>query len=242
MKYIFEKERKNYEDFASGHVLYNRKGATSFPVRLASEIFLRSKNYLEEKGNNGKITIYDPCCGGAYLLTTLGFLYGKSFSKIMASDINEEMISLAARNLSLLTEEGMENRIEEIKGYIEEFGKSSHKKALNSGIRLKEMLGGLDKSTTVECFKKDALNNKGISNSVDLIMTDIPYGNLVEWSGDEGNSLEQFLNSMLLNLKPDSIMTIITDKKEIIKHKGYNRIKHFTIGKRRVSFLEPIYN
>ena len=41
MKYRFEIEAKNYEDFASGRVLYNRKGATAFPVRLGSEIIQR---------------------------------------------------------------------------------------------------------------------------------------------------------------------------------------------------------
>lgn len=47
MKYLYEIEFKNYEDFVSGRVLYNRKGATAFPVRLASEIFQRCKAALE---------------------------------------------------------------------------------------------------------------------------------------------------------------------------------------------------
>ncbi|RJX37512.1 hypothetical protein D3P09_21250 [Paenibacillus pinisoli] len=38
MKYLHEKYDHNYEDFASGRVLYNAHGTTSFPVRLASEI------------------------------------------------------------------------------------------------------------------------------------------------------------------------------------------------------------
>lgn len=128
LKYIYEKKQQNYEDFASGRVLYNQKGAAAFPVRLASEIFLRSKNYLKKKGVKEPITIYDPCCGGAYILTTLGFLHGECFSKIIGSDVDKRFVF--------------------------------------------------------------------------------------------------------------SIMTIISEKSQKIEHKKYNRIKHFTTGKRRISFLE----
>jgi 23S rRNA (guanine2535-N1)-methyltransferase len=41
MEYRYTAERQNYEDFASGRVLYNQKGTTAFPVRLASELYQR---------------------------------------------------------------------------------------------------------------------------------------------------------------------------------------------------------
>ncbi|MEJ6949482.1 hypothetical protein [Natronospora cellulosivora (SeqCode)] len=251
MKYKYEKEAKNYQDLASGRVLYNQKGATAFPVRLASEIFLRAKAYLEQKKVKEPISIYDPCCGGGYMLSILFFLHGNSISKIYASDIEEEMVDLARRNLSLLKLEGINKRINELQEDIEKFNKESHKKALKSAITLKETLDGMDSNPEIKCFLANALGDKPtidkvceakeIIDKVDLVITDIPYGNIVEWNKsatDDKENIELFLNNMLNFLNERSIITIISDKKHKIEHKNYHRIKHCTIGKRRISFLE----
>lgn len=241
LKYIYEKKQENYGDFASGRVMYNQEGAAAFPVRLASEIFLRSKDYLERKGVKEPFIIYDPCCGGAYLLTTLGFLHGKCFSKIIGSDVDEGVLGLARRNLALLSLDGIEKRIRELENDIRKYNKESHKEALKSALTLKGILEEKDYSFSVECFQADALADRLPGIDVDLIMTDLPYGNLTTWSGaydNDDNSLGLFLDNMLDLLKPTSILTIISEKSQKIEHKGYNRIKHFTTGKRRISFLE----
>ncbi|HLV10246.1 MAG TPA: hypothetical protein VKY40_08560 [Halanaerobiales bacterium] len=240
MKYKYETESKNYEDFASGRVLYNQKGATAFPVRLAGEIFLRSKSFLETKGVTYPFSIYDPCCGGAYLLTILGFLYHRYISMIFASDINDNMIELAKRNLGLLRKEGINRRIEEIEEYVEEYKKPSHQEALKSAVKLKEIQNNINNTLKYRCFKADALKNNDLRFKVDLLITDLPYGKIAEWSNPNHNNIDIFLNNMLQILKADSIVTIITKKKQKVNHNKYNRIKHFTIGKRRISFLEPL--
>ena len=102
MKYIFAKNSTNYADFAGGRVLYSMKGATGFPVRLASEIFQRCTDFLIKQGSRGPYTIYDPFCGSGYLLTVLGFLHGKSIKKIIASDIDVKFINMAKKNLELI--------------------------------------------------------------------------------------------------------------------------------------------
>lgn len=239
VKYIYETERRNYEDFSSGRVLYNQSGTTSFPVRLASEIFLRSKKYLMNKNVKSPFSIYDPCCGGAYLLTTLGFLHGNDLSEIIASDIDENAVDLAKRNLALLTLPGMNKRMDELQNYIKEFDKDSHKEAFVSASRLKTMHQKLNSPIHVNCFRSDALNSS-ITMSVDLVITDVPYGNIVNWSNNKNDSLEIFLESIFKVLKSTSILVIITTKSQVVNHDKFNRIKHFTIGKRRVSFLEPI--
>lgn len=239
MRYIYESERRNYEDFASGRVIYNQRGATAFPVRLASEVFLRSKEYLTEKNVESPLTIYDPCCGGAYLLTILGFLHGNYIEKIIASDIDKEMVDLAQRNLHLLTSQGIDERIREIKNYINDYNKKSHKDALSSAIKLKSIQENID-NFELKCFRADALNINNFNFKVDLIIADLPYGNITTWSKDKKNNIDIFLNNLLKFVKITSIVTIITSKKQKIKHSKYNRIKHFTIGKRRVSFLEPL--
>ena len=117
MEYIFEKNR-NFEDYSGGRVLYNRPGTTSFPARLGSEIFLRCKNHLEQKGKPGPYTLFDPCCGGGYLAAILGFLHGKNLKEILASDVEEPALELAERNLGLLASPGLRSRIEQLRGTL----------------------------------------------------------------------------------------------------------------------------
>lgn len=83
MEYLFEKSKKNYEDLASGNVLYNAQGIASFPVRLTSEIIQRCFDLLQKKGGIRPYSMYDPCCGGAYLLTVIGFLHGDIFHEFL---------------------------------------------------------------------------------------------------------------------------------------------------------------
>ena len=95
MEYRFEKTPRNYEDFASGKVLYNAKRTTAFPVRLASEIYLRGKSYLQRKTQKSTYTLYDPCCGGAYMLTVLGLLHGGDLERLIGSDVDPKAVELA---------------------------------------------------------------------------------------------------------------------------------------------------
>ena len=56
----------------------------------------------------------NPCCGGGYLLTVLGFLNYERIKTIMASDISDDAIQLANENLSLLDKNGLKKRIRQI--------------------------------------------------------------------------------------------------------------------------------
>ncbi|NMA83020.1 MAG: hypothetical protein GX962_04050 [Epulopiscium sp.] len=62
---------ESFEDFASGRVIYSKAGFTNYPVKIANEAFRRAVEY---SGKKDKFTIYDPCCGGGYLLTVLELL------------------------------------------------------------------------------------------------------------------------------------------------------------------------
>lgn len=244
MVYEFEKDHKNYEDYGSGKVLFNQKGTTGFPVRLACEIFQRCKKHLALKKIEAPYTIFDPCCGGGYLLTTLGFLHGALLSRIYASDIDENAVNLAKKNLSLLTASGIHIRKEQIGEMIAAFGKKSHQEAYESAGRLEKEILGKKISILTECHQVDILNIKdyGMKDiTVDLIITDVPYGNIVQWSHNGNFVMESFLENLLFVLKPTSIVAVIADKKQIIRHSKYKRIEHFKVGKRQVSILEPIY-
>lgn len=239
MEYIYEKENRNYEDLSSGRVLYNQKGTTAFPVRIASEIFLRCQRHLSERGVEGNLRIYDPCCGGAYLLTTLGFLHGQFISRVFASDIDANVLELAKRNLALLTKLGMQRRIEEIDAYIEAYNKPSHIEAKESAERLYSLIE--NKDFDLNCFRADALRlhtEEASDFKADLVMTDFPYGDIVEWSEKCENIGARFLESIEKVLGAQALIAVIADKKTAIRHESFKRLEQFNSGKRRITILE----
>lgn len=67
MEYLYCKN-DNFQDFASGRVLYGGKGIPNFPIRLLLEIYSRALSYLNKEED---LVIYDPCCGGGMPLQFL---------------------------------------------------------------------------------------------------------------------------------------------------------------------------
>src|SRR4030095_5584329 len=93
--------------------------------------------HLQRPGSAGPYTVYDPCCGSAYLLTTLAYLHWPAIQLVVGSDVDAEVIPLAMRNLSLLTLTGVESRIAQLAELSRQFGKPSHAQALASAERLR---------------------------------------------------------------------------------------------------------
>lgn len=242
MKYRFETETRNYEDFASGRVLYNRPGATAFPVRLGSEIIQRCLARIRERHGECRLTLYDPCCGGAYLLTTIGLLHGREFSKIYASDIDEAMVELAKDNLSLLTHAGMVKRIAQIQRDVQLYNKESHKEALISALRLQSLV---DKIThlSFECMRLDTLRTPLDTvlepHSIDIVITDVPYGGTVQWSEEMADPIGVLLRNLRCILSDKAVVAVISDKKQKTELQGYQRVERFKVGKRSILILEP---
>src|SRR5690242_15899496 len=119
MVYRFAQERQNYAALAAGTVLYSSAGHPSFPIRLADEIFQRCLAAQQHEREDDCRVLYDPCCGSAYLLTTLGFLHRDRLKQIIGSDIDGQVLNLAERNLSLLTDAGLQARIAQIRAMLE---------------------------------------------------------------------------------------------------------------------------
>jgi len=245
VKYKFA-DNRNYQDLSSGRVLYNLPGTTAFPVRLASEIYQRCAALLLAGGTDPPYSLYDPCCGGAYLLTCIGFLHGREISRIYASDIDENLVSLAERNLSLLTREGLKKRMEQIEAMYAQYGKESHLEALQSALRLKDMLDRMDGDIDIRCFTADitkARDLAGFVNHVNLVITDLPYGNIVSWSGevDEKQAVRRLLENILPVLLPCSLVSVVSNKRMKVTYQGYRRIELFTVGKRQITILQPVF-
>ncbi|ASW44232.1 hypothetical protein [Clostridium isatidis] len=242
MQYKFEISKKDFSDFSSGRVLYNGLNTTAFPVRLTSEIIQRAFHILKAKGANGPYKIYDPCCGGGFILTTIGFLYNNLISEIIATDYDIKVLEIAKKNLSLLSKEGLNKRSKEIQGYIEAFGKDSHLQALESIANLESLIKKED--IKIKCMQRDITDMKAFPiEKVNIIITDIPYGNIVDWNTNSENPIQKlFENSYKALDKNHSLMVVIADKKTKLEHKLFKRIEYFKLGKRQIAFFEPIYN
>jgi 23S rRNA (guanine2535-N1)-methyltransferase len=240
MQYKYTKERPDYSDLASGRVLYSLPGHPAFPVRLASEIFQRC---MAIRGDSSPYVLYDPCCGVAYHLSVLGFLHGDLIQEIIASDVDEKSGSLAKQNLGLLTPAGLDRRIDQISELLRQYGKESHAEALASAKKLKSLLPSA--KLKMKTFQASALDGKAMlenikPNSVDLVLTDVPYGQGSSWERAEGslNPLWSMLEALRGVLSPSSVAAIISDKGQKAAHENYQRVEHFQVGKRRVTILK----
>jgi len=233
-------ENKNFEDFACGRVIYYKSGMTNFPVRLAQEIYGRCVSYLQKKDD---ICIYDPCCGGGYLLTVLGFLNMGSINMLIGSDISNEAVELAWHNLSLLTEEGLEKRIRQLDNYYSEFGKQSHKEAIDSAKRLMHIVKKYDKKPTISVFKGDILAKETLTAKdfkADIVITDVPYGNLVSWQGAGQDPINVLIENLMPILKPESVVAICSDKRQKMAVENFKRLERQRVGKRKFEILTPL--
>ncbi|MFD1954416.1 hypothetical protein ACFSL6_09635 [Paenibacillus thailandensis] len=245
MEYIFEREAKNYEDLASGRVLYNAQGTTAFPVRLASEIVQRCFRILEHKGEQGPYSVYDPCCGGAYLLTVIGLLHGNRISAVYGSDINPEALRTAEKNLSLLTANGLNNRKEQIQEYVRQYGKSSHREALKSTDRLTGNVAN-SRIGNVTLFQSDITQQAAPEaiepkNGVNLIITDLPYGDIVTWESESADPLARLFDNAYERLLPGrSVLAVVADKSQKLQHGKFRRIQYAKVGKRQFGIFEPL--
>jgi tRNA G10 N-methylase Trm11 len=252
MQYKYAKEQQDYSDFSSGRVFYSLPGHPAFSVRLASEIFQRCMAHRATiYGTSAPCTFYDPCCGAAYHLSVLGFLHGEHIREIIASDIDEKAVAFAKRNLGLLHRDGLDKRILELSTMLEQYGKESHREALQSASVLKEKLSVLRENypLTTNVFQASATDRNEISayiqpGSVEIVFTDVPYGRQSQWQAADSNApsdpLRLMLEALLSIASPSSILAIASDKQQKVFHEGYQRIEQFQVGKRRVVILKPI--
>ena len=252
MPYEFAQQREDYSDFATGRVFESLPGRTAFPVRLAREIFARCHALQVAAGAPGPYTLYDPCCGSAYLLCTLAYGHWDALAGLIGSDVDPDALGLAARNLALLTLPGLDARIARLTALHALYGKESHAAALASAARLRARLQTLTgrHPLPAHLFAADALNGTDIraglvGRLVDLVITDVPYGHSSAWEiagaahAPEAGPTGRLLDSLRPVLAPTALVAIVTDKAQKVSHAGYARVAHFQLGKRRVVFLRP---
>ena len=250
MTYRFARERVDYSDFAAGRVFRGLPGHPAFPVRLADEIFQQALVLFQERGGQPPVTLYDPCCGGAYLLATLGYLHWESLARLVGSDLDPESLALAARNLGLLGESGIAERVEQLAALHSLHGKESHREALTSARRFQARLTALARShaLTTTLFQADAtkpgdlLANLG-QETIDLVITDVPYGRSSSWitsseqQADRASQIDCLLEALRPVLSPHAVVAIASDKGQRPRLASYQRVAKLQVGTRRVLFL-----
>lgn len=246
MQYRFAVEKQDYEDYAGGRVFYSLPGQPAFPVRLAIEVFQRCWAY---RASTKPAVLYDPCCGGAYHLSVLGYWQGRRVTEIVASDVNTAVLPLAQRNLSLLTPEGLARRTAELQQLYDAYQKPSHAEALASAGRLQARLGShwQGQAIVTQVFAADVMDEDSVvvglnGRAVDIVLSDIPYGWLTTWQAEdhEKGPVWQMLETLRPILAPDAVVTIAADKAQKVAHEGYVRLEKFQVGKRRMWLGRPL--
>lgn len=243
-------EDRSWEDFSSGRVLCGVHGAPNFPVRLGCELYRRALSHCEKKE---KIRLYDCCCGGGYLLTVLGLLNQGTISRIYASDIDERVLETAGKNLSLLSREGMEKRTEELRQLFSLYGKPSHEQAVESAERL---AGLLEREIPCTVFQADAGRPLNPGEEIDILITDVPYGELTAWKerseaweaqgegagtgqdktgSDKGepDGLNRLVRNLTGCLGEKTVFVIVMDKGKKLRTEGLTILEKGNVGKRR---------
>ena len=249
MPYQFALDRDDYSDLASGLVLYSLPDHPAFPVRLADEIFQRCQAQLLRLGRTPPYTVYDPCCGSAYLLASLAYLHWPALQQLVGSDVDPSVLPLAERNLSLLTPAGLEARVAQLAQLSQQFGKPSHGQALASAQRLQTRLLTYLRLHSIQSyvFTADALSRPELhphleNRTIDMIITDLPYGQRTTWweaeaSPDDLTPGWQLLEALREIVTPTSILAVTTNKQQKINHEAYQRLEQFQLGKRRTLFF-----
>ena len=72
----------------------------------------------------------------------------------------------------------------------------------------------------------------------DILMTDVPYGNLVSWSGDYDDEINKMLDNIVSVLHKNSVLAISTDKSQKIKNNLFVRHEKLKISKRVIYILQ----
>ena len=224
----------SYDFLSAGSVLYGGKGIPNFPVKLANEIFHRCREYSDKKDS---YSIYDPCCGGGYLLTTISFLNYPLIDSVYASDIDTESLKVAEKNLLLLTTDGMGKRLKELNDLFHSYQKVSHQLAIEHAQKLEKTIQDEDVIRS-EIFRRNILEepNTHVAFSADIIMTDVPYGNLVTWQGQNG--INKMMDNLKLQCNSDTTIAIIHDKYQKLSSLDYQRMEKFKVGKRIIEILK----
>jgi hypothetical protein len=232
-------EREDAADLAPGVVLHSAPGQPAFPVRLALELFRRAQADLGRE----RITLWDPCCGSGYLATVLGLLERGSLERVLASDVSDDALGLARRNLRLLDPDGLSERADERRRGARELGKPRYDDFAASADRLRQGLvdagGALPTAVgAADAFDAGSLGAFLGGDAPDLVLTDVPYGERVTWAGaapatDRVPALLATLGAVL----PTHAAVVVCDRSRKVDTGGLRCAWRFRVGTRAAAMV-----
>lgn len=238
MSYRFTDTAQDHSDLASGFVLRSAPGFPAFPVRLAQELFLRCAANLPA---SVPLTLWDPCCGSGYLAAVTGLLNRPRLGQLVCSDVSPDAVALASRNLSLLTEAGLEERARELEDSAVRFEKpefgSRAAAARRLGAALRTGGGDLPSVTMVA----DVFNLPALAEvpAADVVITDVPYGDQTSWEGSvpaADDALAALLRSLCEVLPEHAVVAICARQRRISFDPPIRALDRFRVG-HRAAFL-----
>ena len=139
----------------------------------------------------------------------------------------------------------MEKRTEELRQLFSLYGKPSHEQAVESAERL---AGLLEREIPCTVFQADAGRPLNPGEEIDILITDVPYGELTAWESQEKTPGEEArteqdgkepdgLNRLIRNLTgcfgEKTLFVIVTDKGQKLWKDGLTVLEKGNVGKRR---------
>ncbi|RNL84322.1 rRNA methyltransferase [Halostreptopolyspora alba] len=230
MAYRYATERVDHTDLASGYVLRSVPGQPGFPARLASELFQRSLAHLDAD----PVGLWDPCCGGGHLAAVLALLHRDRLAHVHASDVDGDSVRIAARNLDLLTERGMAERERELRAGAVEFAKPAFSDRAEAARRLAEWLRSRGGDLRHSVWEADAFAPVPPERRVDLVLTDVPYGNLAHWAGARpaGDEVHALLRALSGVLPAEAVLTVTARARRVDLPRGVRALERVRVGNR----------
>src|SRR6266571_4139922 len=231
--------RRDFGDLASGKVLHSAPGFPAFPVRLADEIFRRAVAFVDRPN----VSLWDPCCGSGYLATVVGLLNRDRLRDVLCSDVSEEAIAIAARNLLLLTRGGLANRARTLRERAAEFDKPGYADAAEAAHRLAVLLDAHGGDLPARAIRANALDPSSLAAALppstpDLVITDVPYGRQTAWTDPAGahdpDPVTRLSEALGEVLRPDAVVAICGSGRKVTIRGGPPALARFRLGTRSV--------
>jgi len=230
--YRYATERTDHSALASGQVLRSAPGFPGFPVRLASELLQRALAHTTDQGQT-PVRLWDPCGGSGYLATVLGLLHRDRLCHVRVSDVDEEAVALAARNLELLTADGLAEREEELRRSARDFGRVEYVERAEAARELAAGLASQGGDLPHETCTADVF---ALTDPVeaDVVVTDVPYGEMTTWGGqapDTGH-VGAMLSSLGGILPRHAVVVVTAKTRRVSLPEGVRALERVKVGTR----------
>jgi hypothetical protein len=234
VSYRYAIERTDHSALASGQVLRSAPGYPGFPVRLASELLQRAMVHVE----GDRVRLWDPCCGSGYLAAVLGLLHRDRLTHVRATDVDEDAVGIAARNLELLTAQGLSEREQELRRCARDFGRVAFVERAEAARDLAAGLAAMGGDLPHDSAVADVF---GLTDPVDadLVITDVPYGEMTHWEGGAPaeDPIRGLLASMGRVLPRHTVVVVTARTRRVPLPEGVRALERVKVGNRSAALV-----